>query len=85
MRRGSTQKALDVPPFDVVLDMQGASSLGIGLNDLNYICSIEPGSVASKHGLQLGDQVLAWQTLQAFLSTMRPIVADAAPGQPIYL
>ena len=61
MRRGSTQKALDVPPFDVVLDMQGASSLGIGLNDLNYICSIEPGSVASKHGLQLGDQVLAWQ------------------------
>ena len=61
MRRGSTQKALDVPPFDVVIDMQGASSLGIGLNDLNYICSIEPGSVASKHGLQLGDQVLAWQ------------------------
>ena len=56
-----SNKALDLPPFDVVIDMQGATSLGIGLNDMNYITSVEPGSVASKHGLQLGDQVVAWQ------------------------
>ena len=61
MRRGSTQKRWTSRRFDVVLDMQGASSLDAGAQTTSTTSARSSRArwPQSKHGLQLGDQVLA--------------------------
>ena len=69
------------PMVLVTVDMSQESSLGIELNDLNWIGVVHPGSAAERAGLQVGDVVRSWAPWRG--PDLGPLKAELLGGRKL--